>query len=200
MIGNYAENQEIHTGADWSATHAAGAVIEKRCAACHAKPARLLPHSLGRRTRRLLLAAQPRRPAPAHQPPYRLQPLPPRAVAHPAGAAGRVRRRLGPLPRPADPQTRDRLRRHRRPRLSSPAGPVRRRPGSARPGHPALRHARLPPPRRLGPRNEALTASCPVIWTPPPGSTAMRPNKGIGSHCGTNRPRPHPDLGAVTRL
>ncbi len=46
MIGSYAENQEIHTGADWPATRAAAAVIEKRCAACHAEPARLLPLSL----------------------------------------------------------------------------------------------------------------------------------------------------------
>jgi cytochrome c553 len=46
MVGNYAENQEIHTGADWPATRAAAEVIEKRCAACHAEPARLLPLSL----------------------------------------------------------------------------------------------------------------------------------------------------------
>jgi cytochrome c553 len=46
MIGNYAENQEIHTGADWPATRAAAEVIEKRCAVCHAEPARLLPLSL----------------------------------------------------------------------------------------------------------------------------------------------------------
>jgi cytochrome c553 len=46
MIGNYAENQIIHTGEDWPATRAAGDVIEKRCAVCHAEPARLLPRSL----------------------------------------------------------------------------------------------------------------------------------------------------------
>jgi cytochrome c553 len=46
MVGNYSENQEIHTGADWPATRAAGEVIEKRCAACHAEPARLLPRNL----------------------------------------------------------------------------------------------------------------------------------------------------------
>jgi hypothetical protein len=46
MVGNYSENQEIHTGADWSATRAAADVIEKRCAGCHAEPARLLPRNL----------------------------------------------------------------------------------------------------------------------------------------------------------
>jgi hypothetical protein len=46
MIGNYAENQEIHTGQDWPATRAAADVIQSRCAACHATPARLLPQSL----------------------------------------------------------------------------------------------------------------------------------------------------------
>jgi hypothetical protein len=46
MIGNYSENQEIHTGQDWPATRAAAEVIEKRCAVCHAEPARLLPRNL----------------------------------------------------------------------------------------------------------------------------------------------------------
>ena len=156
MIGDYAENQQINTGEDWPATRAAAEVIEKRCAACHAEPGAAPAAQPGRRARRLLLAAQPRRPAPAHQPPHRLQPLPPREVAPPARAAGRVRRRLGPLPRPEDPRARDGLRRHSRSRLPGPAGPVRRRQGRSGPGHPALRHARLPPPRRLGPRNEAL--------------------------------------------
>ena len=46
MIGNYSENQIIHTGEEWAATRAAGKVIEKRCAGCHTEPARLLPHTL----------------------------------------------------------------------------------------------------------------------------------------------------------
>jgi cytochrome c553 len=46
MIGNYAENNQIHTGADWPASRAADQVIEKRCAGCHAEPARLLPRNL----------------------------------------------------------------------------------------------------------------------------------------------------------
>jgi cytochrome c5 len=46
MIGNYSENQEIQTGQDWPATRAAAEVIEKRCAVCHAEPARLLPRNL----------------------------------------------------------------------------------------------------------------------------------------------------------
>jgi hypothetical protein len=46
MIGDYAENQEIHTGEDWPATQAAAKVIQQRCAACHSEPARLLPQSL----------------------------------------------------------------------------------------------------------------------------------------------------------
>ena len=46
MIGNYSENQIIHTGEEWAATRAADKVIEKRCAGCHAEPARLLPHTL----------------------------------------------------------------------------------------------------------------------------------------------------------
>jgi len=46
MIGNYAENHQVNTGADWSATTAASKVIEARCASCHDKPARLLPRNL----------------------------------------------------------------------------------------------------------------------------------------------------------
>ena len=134
MIGNYAENQEIDTGQDWPATQAAAKVIQQtlRCLPRRTRPAAAAEP--GRRARRLLLAAQPRRPAPPHQPPYRLQPLPPRAVAHPARAAGRVRRRLGPLPRPEDPPARDGLRRQSRPRLSGPAGLVRRRQRGSRQG------------------------------------------------------------------
>jgi hypothetical protein len=47
MIGNYAENNQVNTGADWPATKAAAKVIQARCAGCHDKPARLLPHTLG---------------------------------------------------------------------------------------------------------------------------------------------------------
>ena len=47
MIGNYTENQIVHTGQDWPATHAAASVVQKRCAACHTEPARLLPQTLG---------------------------------------------------------------------------------------------------------------------------------------------------------
>ncbi|HOX56335.1 MAG TPA: hypothetical protein P5205_07385 [Candidatus Paceibacterota bacterium] len=47
MIGNYLQNQQINTGHDWPAAQAAAGVIEQRCAACHAQPARLLPRSLG---------------------------------------------------------------------------------------------------------------------------------------------------------
>ena len=46
MIGDYAENAELHTGQDWPATQAAAKVIQKRCAGCHSDPARLLPQSL----------------------------------------------------------------------------------------------------------------------------------------------------------
>ena len=46
MIGDYAENEEVHTGQDWAATQAAAKVIQKRCAPCHSEPARLLPQSL----------------------------------------------------------------------------------------------------------------------------------------------------------
>jgi len=47
MIGNYSQNRQIHTGHDWPATRGAAAVIDRRCATCHAQPARLLPRSLG---------------------------------------------------------------------------------------------------------------------------------------------------------
>jgi hypothetical protein len=47
MVGNYAENQEIHTGQEWPVTQAAAKVIQQRCAACHTEPARLLPQDLG---------------------------------------------------------------------------------------------------------------------------------------------------------
>jgi len=46
MIGNYAENNPVNTGADWPATKAAAKVIQDRCASCHDNPARLLPRSL----------------------------------------------------------------------------------------------------------------------------------------------------------
>ena len=46
MIGNYAENNQVNTGADWPVTKAAAAVIQERCANCHDKPARLLPRTL----------------------------------------------------------------------------------------------------------------------------------------------------------
>ncbi len=46
MIGNYDENQEINTDTEWPTTKAGAAVLGRRCAACHAEPARLLPVSL----------------------------------------------------------------------------------------------------------------------------------------------------------
>jgi hypothetical protein len=46
MIGNYAENNQVNTGTGWPATKAAAKAIQERCAGCHDKPARLLPHSL----------------------------------------------------------------------------------------------------------------------------------------------------------
>lgn len=46
MIGNYAENNQVNTGADWPATKAAAKVIKDRCVACHDKPSRLLPQGL----------------------------------------------------------------------------------------------------------------------------------------------------------
>ena len=46
MIGNYAENNQVNTGADWPATKAAAEVIKTRCVSCHDKPARLLPRTL----------------------------------------------------------------------------------------------------------------------------------------------------------
>ena len=46
MIGNYAENNQVNTGAEWPATKAAAKTIQERCASCHDKPSRLLPRSL----------------------------------------------------------------------------------------------------------------------------------------------------------
>ncbi len=46
MIGNYAENNQINTGADWPATKAATEVIQKRCVSCHDEPSRHLPLNL----------------------------------------------------------------------------------------------------------------------------------------------------------
>ena len=46
MIGNYAENNQINTGADWPATMAATEVIQRRCLACHDQPNRQLPLNL----------------------------------------------------------------------------------------------------------------------------------------------------------
>jgi len=46
MIGNYAENQQINMGLDWTETKAAAEVIQLRCAACHTQPSRFLPQNL----------------------------------------------------------------------------------------------------------------------------------------------------------
>lgn len=46
MIGNYAENNQINTGADWPATSAASEVIQRRCVGCHDQPSRRLPLNL----------------------------------------------------------------------------------------------------------------------------------------------------------
>jgi len=46
MIGNYAENVQIHTGDDWPSTRAAAAAIKGRCVPCHESPQRRLPLTL----------------------------------------------------------------------------------------------------------------------------------------------------------
>ncbi len=46
MIGNYDENNQINTGAEWPSTRAAAPVLQNRCANCHNHPSRLLPQSL----------------------------------------------------------------------------------------------------------------------------------------------------------
>ncbi len=46
MIGNYIENNQINTGADWPETSAVADVVKRRCAGCHNDPARVLPQSL----------------------------------------------------------------------------------------------------------------------------------------------------------
>jgi hypothetical protein len=46
MIGAYAENTQVETDFEWPTTKAGAAVLARRCAGCHAEPARLLPTSL----------------------------------------------------------------------------------------------------------------------------------------------------------
>ena len=46
MIGNYAENRQLEGEVSAATIQAAAGVIQKRCATCHAEPARLLPQSL----------------------------------------------------------------------------------------------------------------------------------------------------------
>jgi hypothetical protein len=46
MIGNYIENSQVNTGADWAETKAAHNVIARRCASCHQDSSRLLPKDL----------------------------------------------------------------------------------------------------------------------------------------------------------
>jgi hypothetical protein len=46
MIGNYAENNQVNTGADWPETRTGTKVIQERCAGCHDKPSRRLPLTL----------------------------------------------------------------------------------------------------------------------------------------------------------
>ncbi len=43
MIGNYAENKQVNTGADWPATATATKAIQDRCLRCHEPPSRRLP-------------------------------------------------------------------------------------------------------------------------------------------------------------
>jgi hypothetical protein len=45
MIGGYAQNEQVHTDFDWPTTQAGAAVIERRCASCHAGD-RALPRAL----------------------------------------------------------------------------------------------------------------------------------------------------------
>jgi hypothetical protein len=45
MIGGYAENQQVDTDVAWPTTVAGAAVMQRRCAACHTQPGRLLPRS-----------------------------------------------------------------------------------------------------------------------------------------------------------
>jgi len=46
MIGNYIENQQVNTGAQWPATKQAHEAIQRRCASCHNDPTRILPLDL----------------------------------------------------------------------------------------------------------------------------------------------------------
>jgi hypothetical protein len=46
MIGNYIENNQVNTGADWPVTKTAAEAIQRRCASCHNAPERILPLSL----------------------------------------------------------------------------------------------------------------------------------------------------------
>ena len=46
MIGNYAANNPVNTGAEWPATTAAAEVIQRRCVGCHDQPSRRLPLNL----------------------------------------------------------------------------------------------------------------------------------------------------------
>jgi hypothetical protein len=46
MVGNYAENSEINTGQEWTATKKAAAIISSRCSGCHNVQERLLPLNL----------------------------------------------------------------------------------------------------------------------------------------------------------
>ncbi len=43
MIGNYAENKQVNTGAGWPATAVATEAIQRRCVRCHEQPSRRLP-------------------------------------------------------------------------------------------------------------------------------------------------------------
>lgn len=46
MIGNYTENQQVNTGAEWAVTKSASEAIQRRCATCHNHPSRMLPLDL----------------------------------------------------------------------------------------------------------------------------------------------------------
>ena len=157
-IGGYSQNSLINTDTRWPTTQA-GAEVDR-------PPLRVVPHGRQypaavalRRAGAFLLAVQHCRPAAETQPAHRLQPDAAREVADATRAAGREGRRMGSVPQRPEGTGR-RLRRPQRPRLPEAPGDGRGRQGEPRRDQ-ALRHARLPPPPAVSPRDAALRHSRP---------------------------------------
>ncbi|MFO1496780.1 MAG: hypothetical protein U1G07_00030 [Verrucomicrobiota bacterium] len=77
MIGGYAENEQLNSDLAWPGTRRASEVIDRRCAACHGDPARMLPRNLSDERGVSFWQPRLRRSPLEYQPAHRLQSVAP---------------------------------------------------------------------------------------------------------------------------